>query len=280
VQLNSKVNKCRETLFVTHPDIDRETLASSKGQRTPGTCEWVCDSPAYQAWFAKESPLLWISGGPGKGKTVLSLFLTEQIKLFCEESGSGLLYFFCRFQHEQYNSPTKLLRSLAYQLLEFSIDGPQISEAFKYLETTERAQQALASLECLWKIFEILLSQPHLPTVYCVIDGIDECHSCDILMKKFQNLCKSRFEGPLALDIIGRDVDVLGRSSYHFAASSQAHVSGFQLSGPFRGIRLDPDNEESVNSDIAKFTRSRLEPLTIIDSSRDSMIFAWMWRKH
>ncbi|KAF5638747.1 NACHT and ankyrin domain protein [Fusarium tjaetaba] len=255
VQLNSKVNKCRETLFVTLPDIDRETLASSKGQRTPGTCEWVCHNPAYQAWFAKESPLLWISGGPGKGKTVLSLFLTEQIKLFCEESGSRLLYFFCRFQHEQYNSPTKLLRSLAYQLLEFSIDGPQISEVF--------------NLECLWKIFEILLSQPHLPTVYCIIDGIDECHSCDILMEKFESLCKSRSEGPLALAIIGRDVDVLGRSSYHFTASSQANVSGSQLSEPFRDIRLDPDNEESVNSDIAKFTRSRLEPLTIIDGFND-----------
>ncbi|KAI1124457.1 hypothetical protein F5Y10DRAFT_269051 [Nemania abortiva] len=35
-----KVNDCLNALFLTDPSVDRESLISTKGKRTDGTCEW------------------------------------------------------------------------------------------------------------------------------------------------------------------------------------------------------------------------------------------------
>ncbi|CVL12751.1 uncharacterized protein FPRN_13010 [Fusarium proliferatum] len=43
------IKKCRDALFVSHPDVDRAGIAEAKGQRAPGTCEWIQENPQYQA---------------------------------------------------------------------------------------------------------------------------------------------------------------------------------------------------------------------------------------
>ncbi|KAG4259012.1 hypothetical protein FPRO03_13234 [Fusarium proliferatum] len=168
------IKKCRDALFVSHPDVDRAGIAEAKGQRAPRTCEWIQENPQYQEWLEKKTPLFWISGGSGTGKTVMSLFLSEQVEKVCQGTGDHFLFYFCRFQHDCYNKPGNLLRSLSYQLLSFSTDVSAVLEVFGYLDTEEKAKNALSSLECLWKILEILLSQADLSTVYCIVDGVDE----------------------------------------------------------------------------------------------------------
>jgi hypothetical protein len=44
--------------------------------------------------------LLWISGGPGKGKTMLSIFLTEELE---KMENAELLFYFCNHQDEKRN---------------------------------------------------------------------------------------------------------------------------------------------------------------------------------
>lgn len=254
---------------MSHPDVDRASIAEAKGQRAPGTCEWIRENSHYQTWLEKKSPLFWISGGPGTGKTVMSLFLSEQVEKVCQGTGDHFIFYFCRFQHECYNKPGNLLRSLAYQMLSFGTDTSAALEIFSYLDTEEKTNNALSNLECLWKILEILLSQADLSTVYCIIDGVDECQSSDVLICKFRDYCTSAVgsKGSLRLALIGRDLDILGMAAHsrrHSLPSQSSPESIFAETSAmnvFTGIKLDPDHGENLDSDIARFTRWSLEPL-------------------
>ncbi|KAH7186154.1 ankyrin repeat-containing domain protein [Fusarium flagelliforme] len=242
--IEEDINNCRNALFVSHPDIDKKALASAKGKRADGTCQWILHEPHYQSWLAKRFSVLRISGGPGKGKTVLSLFLAEQLRALCEGTGDRLLFFFCRFQDDRYNNPRNVLRSLAYQLLEFSHDGLQIKEVLKYFETTEMTEDVLSNFQGLWGVLETLLSQPSLPTIWCIIDGIDECHSSAMLAGSLYEHCRRRErindQSKFQLLVLGRDID----------DSDASNV-----------IRLDTDHRSPVKSDVEHFIKSSLEPL-------------------
>ncbi|RTE83479.1 hypothetical protein BHE90_001900 [Fusarium euwallaceae] len=250
--IQEQINQCRNALFISDPKIDRTTLISSKGQRAPGTCEWIRKNPHYQAWLAGESRLLWVSGGPGRGKTVLSLFLNEEVEKLCQGTDDRLLFYFCQFQNEKHNNAINVLRSLIYQILEFSIEGPEMQQALEYFDTPKKTEFALSSFECLWTVLEKLSKQPGLPRIFCVIDGVDECHSSRQLVKTLYRYCKSQTRNKnsagLRLALIGRDLDKLGA---------------------FPGIKVDPDNEENVNEDVKTFVSSRLKALARIPGFDD-----------
>ncbi|KAF5563459.1 NACHT ankyrin domain-containing protein [Fusarium napiforme] len=252
--LKDIIKKCHDVLFVSHPDADRASITEAKGQRAPGTCEWILENPEFQAWLDKKSPIFWISGGPGTGKTVMSLFIAKQVEKMCQGTDGHLIFYFCR---------------LSYQLLNFSTDVSRIQEVMSYLDTPEKAKNAVCSLECQWGILEILLSQFRLSTVYCIIDGIDECELSDVSVSKFRGYCTSPIgrNGPLKVALIGRDVDILGKRtltlSYEPSTDSApgATSEGAETSQVFHGIKLDPDHHERINDDIAKFITWSLEHL-------------------
>ena len=72
--------RCRNALSLTDPVVDRERIKTTKGQRVTGTCEWIREDNTYRCWLNGDVNLLWICGGPGKGKTMLSIFLTEELE--------------------------------------------------------------------------------------------------------------------------------------------------------------------------------------------------------
>jgi Cdc6-like AAA superfamily ATPase len=128
---------------------------------------------SYQSWLSKpnSSSLLWISGGPGKGKTVISIFLTEEL---ARTAQGDVLYCFCSAQDATRNSVVAVLRSLTYQLL---TQVPWlIRHTQPYFESSERQRQTLLSMETLWAIFWRIKPDADLPPMYCVLDGLDECN--------------------------------------------------------------------------------------------------------
>lgn len=109
----SGVGACRNALFLTDPIVDRETLKTEKGRRTLGTCEWIRTADTYKAWIAGDIGGLWISGRLGQGKTMLSMFLTEELGAHIRErENSELLFYFCVNQDTKRNNATAVLRSL------------------------------------------------------------------------------------------------------------------------------------------------------------------------
>ena len=92
---------CLSALFLTDPRDDRAKLMSTKGPRVDGTCRWIKSHALYDSWLRSHSQLLWVSGDPGKGKTMLSIFLAEELEQTARLSQNKLfLQYFCDYKDE------------------------------------------------------------------------------------------------------------------------------------------------------------------------------------
>lgn len=79
----AEAQTCLTALFRSigaDPCDERDKLIRRKGISAKGTCRWITSNKVYESWLHARSQLLWISGGPGKGKTMLSIFLIEELE--------------------------------------------------------------------------------------------------------------------------------------------------------------------------------------------------------
>ncbi|KAL6825610.1 ankyrin repeat-containing domain protein [Trichoderma sp. SZMC 28015] len=241
---------CREAILLKDPLIYRESLKNDKGERASGTCEWILENEIYRSWLNGDEHCLWICGGPGKGKTMLSIFLTEELERKQHERGDDqdttLLYFFCANGNENCNNAIAVLRGLAYQLL---TKHPDISTSVaSYFETAKHTENTLISPETLWMVFKTLLRALKLGTVYCILDGLDECDEKSIreLVKQFRDFYSpSDHTGPIAQNL---KLAIVSRK-----------INGLE---DFTKIRLDPDNDSLINEDIKRFISTAMQELS------------------
>lgn len=64
-------------------------------QRVPGTCEWFFREERFRKWRnSSSSSVLWLSAGPGCGKSVLSRALIDENRLSTNITTSTVCYFF------------------------------------------------------------------------------------------------------------------------------------------------------------------------------------------
>jgi hypothetical protein len=117
---------------------------------------------------------------------MLSIFLAEELERIAKDSRDTMfLQYFCDNKDEKRNTGVTILRGLVFQLLQLQ---PKL---FDYILPSFKIQKASlftgSSFETLWRIFETMLRDPVLGTVYCVLDGLDECDEAllEVLLEKF-----------------------------------------------------------------------------------------------
>ncbi|KAF2823056.1 hypothetical protein CC86DRAFT_423166 [Ophiobolus disseminans] len=166
----TKLKDAVEKLFITDAEVDREKVKSAKGQRVPGTCEWIDKCATYTNWSERKIPFLWIRGGPGKGKTMLSVYVTEQLEQRSRGVDENALYFFCDHRVDTRNTSTAILRGILFQLLK---SQPVLQS---HIATrTDSMNSLITSCDALWLLFIGILHDPARHPTKCVIDGVDEC---------------------------------------------------------------------------------------------------------
>lgn len=115
----NEADACLAALFLTDPRNDREQLIQVNGSRVNDTCEWIKSNKLYNSWLHSHSQLLWLSGGPAKGKTKLSIFLAEELERTANRELNVLfLQYFCDNKDEKRKTAVTVVRGLIFQLLQ------------------------------------------------------------------------------------------------------------------------------------------------------------------
>jgi hypothetical protein len=129
--LLATVQDIKNALFLTDPCVEREKLINKKGQRVAGTCEWIIQHPSYQSWLQNGDQLLWISGGLGKSKTMMSIFLTAELERVASTSIKvQTICYFCSVQDGKLNTAVAILRSLIHQIITQTPDLAKHAQAY------------------------------------------------------------------------------------------------------------------------------------------------------
>ena len=241
---------CLAALFLTNPLDDREQLIQAKGSRVDGTCEWIKSNELYDSWLRSRSQLLWLSGGPGKGKTMLSIFLAEELEQTAERTQDKLfLQYFCDNRDEKRRTAVSIIRGLMFQLLQ------SCQKLFDHILPSFKLQKDSlftdSSFETLWRIFESMVRDPIIGTAYCVLDGLDECDevSSEVLLNKFAALLSTKTDRLSACHL---NLIIISRELPDFIP---------ELLSSFPHICLDPDADTEVNDDIQLFIKNKVDYL-------------------
>ncbi|KAK5697078.1 hypothetical protein LTR17_024043 [Elasticomyces elasticus] len=242
--MDEAIDNCRSSLFLSDPEIDRANLIGAKGERVEGTCEWIEKNEKYHSWLRGDQRLLWICGGPGQGKTMLSIFLTERLEIRTQA-----VYYFCSGEDEQRNNATAILRGLLWRI---TVKRRELTRhMLDYFATPELAQATLSSRETLWSLFKTVLQDPELGELVCLLDGLDECTSESSrwlilkLVRFFgtEPIKSSNINMPRMV-VVSRDIPALRQTAQ---------------------IRLAPDNDEQVACDIKQFASAKVREFSGLD---------------
>lgn len=226
---------------------DYSGYRSRVSKRYPGTLEWFLIDERFKTWVSTNSSLLWVSGNPGCGKTVLSAFLLDQLEEIMKNSNARVVYFFCDDKDERQRTAEMLLRGVIHQLI---VSTPQLIK-HAMAQWTARGTGIFTSVDTLWKIFLAIVTDPASDGTYCVLDALDECEEA------------SREELLLRLGNHFRSTDDQLRKGYvNVIITSRPSDSIDCFLHPFSVIRFQTEREEdNINRDIALFISHEVERL-------------------
>ena len=161
--------------------------------RVPGTCEWFFEGNDFRNWRDSDSSsLLWISAGPGCGKSVLSRTLIDENRLSTNITTSKICYFFFKDGDERRVSATDALCALLHQLFTHDPTGTLIQNAV--ISHKNHGENLAHNSSELWRLFIQCVDSPELGEVVCVLDALDECNSYS--MRQFLGNLKEFYSTP------------------------------------------------------------------------------------
>jgi len=137
-------------------------------RRHENTCTWVLDDQRYRIWAKKDShAVLWISGGPGCGKSVLSSYLTKEI---IRGNQISMAYSFCDDKDERLRTAHSILINLLTQLLN---QLPDLMVHFSAeREFTVNKEKTIWNFGMLWRVFERIMNDANIGRVCILIDAL------------------------------------------------------------------------------------------------------------
>jgi hypothetical protein len=187
--------QCLRDLRVTDPRQDRARIEQEKDSLLKDCYAWVLEDPDFQRWRTQDdSHMLWIKGDPGKGKTMMTMGLIDELSRMDSEKQSSnmfsnmltklglgsnpgrclMAYFFCQNTRPELNNATSVLRGLIFLL---------VTEREELMRHVQKRYEAVGkqlfegpnAIFALRGILSDILNDPSLPTTYLLVDALDEC---------------------------------------------------------------------------------------------------------
>ena len=157
----------------TYLQNGRSLLRMHLSEWSTTSCEWFVDLPAYQKWANEsESPLLWLKGRAGAGKSTLCSAIIKNLE---ERQGQRSAVAFCFFDTHQVqgSSARCILRAFACQLRDYR--KPNIPERLLYsiIREGDNDADSMSLNQFGWRLGR-LLGTVHLQAqAFFIVDGLD-----------------------------------------------------------------------------------------------------------
>lgn len=128
--------------------------------------------------------MLWLTGVPGAGKTVLSSFVINRCsEVSCEKPSAPIIFFFFKKTDTDKNSVLAASRSLLYQL--YSLYPASLSADILLMRDGSGKDRALSD-QRLWDL--AVKHARNLANLTIVLDALDECDDVDVLIERLKTL--------------------------------------------------------------------------------------------
>ncbi|KAJ5797857.1 uncharacterized protein N7503_007153 [Penicillium pulvis] len=165
---------CLRTLRCPDSFAVKNRLKGTKDKLVHASIEWIFRDPRYIGWQdGEETGLLWIKGGAGKGKTMMSIGLIERL-LLARNGPCVVTYFFCQDADHELNTLESVIKGLILQLLNQE-ERLKVSLRNRWDTVNGRFEKDVSSWEALWNILLEMLNNCKCQRVYVLVDALDEC---------------------------------------------------------------------------------------------------------
>ena len=139
-------------------------------KRIPGTCRWFLEDKRFLKWREhSESSVLWVSAGPGCGKSVLARALIDERSMCNTAMASNICYFFFKDNQSGRTRSTNALCAILHQLFKDNSLIHHAVPSYKHLQS-----QLSSSFKELWRILIRCAKDSALGEIICIIDALDE----------------------------------------------------------------------------------------------------------
>lgn len=217
-----------------------------------GTCSWILRHPTYKNWLtAKETGLLWIIGDPGCGKTMLSAYLADNLRLArATPLQPQVFFFFCDDKIKFQRDASAILRGILYQILQhhrklvkhvkirFELDGPSLATSFP----------------ALWELFLKIVAELASGAVGIIVDAIDECE-----VRTRNNF----LDAMIQLVHEAKSIDQEPRNWIKFLITSRPSlINSYNLTGSMENRLFIHQNQLEVSGDLKLVIRSKVSEIT------------------
>ncbi|KAL3479827.1 hypothetical protein BJX99DRAFT_255263 [Aspergillus californicus] len=210
-------------------EADYRRHDSNSASHVPGTSEWVFQTAEFQEWAGEKpkSPILWMSGDPGTGKSMLCSRTIQHIQ--DTDSSAAIAFHFFRFDQE--SSSIDLLRVMTGQLLE-SLRQCTKDVPDTILSITESLG---ASVQNVIDMMRAITSSDTLRRTFLFIDGLDE----ELSERRWVTARET-------LLLLITLVTINPEKCVRLWLSSQAHNVILKMMEPYPRIHLVDQNERDI----------------------------------
>lgn len=175
----------RERMTLAHQESLRDILEPSpypvdsyswfNRTRVSGTGDWLLEDEGVQRWIKGEKQHLWMSGGPGTGKS----YLSTRLITWGRDNLPHIAYFYFRANNPETRSVLQALRDVAYQLSESdAVYGRQVMRRVHSADDIKTIPSAYRRLFV--EPFKDDNTDRPLDSLHIVLDGIDEAEPNEI----------------------------------------------------------------------------------------------------
>ncbi|KAI0967855.1 hypothetical protein F4678DRAFT_465114 [Xylaria arbuscula] len=211
---------------------DHEGYKNFNPKKVENTCGWFLEDPSFQSWRnSADSSFLWVSAGPGCGKSVLSRSLIDEGQFSTSPATSIVCHYFFKDGDENRQRSAGALSSILHQLFMLDLTGKFMNHA---LPRHKNYGKALATnFSELWDILLDCVTTPDAGEIVCVLDALDECNEKDRndITAKLEDFYSGTGQAShrtcrLKFFVTSRPYDTIERSIQRFLNTSCLRIDG------------------------------------------------------